>query len=133
MRRPTNGPTALPIICRQGIAKGDVVAVFIENRPELLVTILALAKVGAATALLNTSQTRDTLIHSLNLVTPVAIVVGEELLPAYAAVREQVATEPARPWFIADQDTFSHPGIAPDGYVNLISASADAPGENPAS
>ena len=64
----------------QGIGKGDVVAVFIENRPELLVTILALAKVGAVSALLNTSQTRDTLIHSVNLVAPVAIVVGEELL-----------------------------------------------------
>lgn len=58
----------------QGIGKGDVVAVFIENRPELLVTILALAKVGAVSALLNTSQTRDTLIHSINLVTPAAIV-----------------------------------------------------------
>ncbi|MCF4997713.1 long-chain-acyl-CoA synthetase [Pseudomonas syringae] len=117
----------------QGIVKGNVVAVFIENRAELLVTILALAKVGAVTALLNTSQTRDTLIHSLNLVMPVAIVVGEELLPVYAAVRGQVDIEPARTWFIADQDTFSHPGIAPDGYVNLISASADASGENPAS
>ena len=31
----------------QGIRKGDVVAVFIENRPELLVSILAVAKVGA--------------------------------------------------------------------------------------
>ncbi|UQS15163.1 long-chain-acyl-CoA synthetase [Pseudomonas sp. HS6] len=117
----------------QGIGKGDVVAVFIENRPELLVTILALAKVGAVSALLNTSQTRDTLIHSINLVAPVAIVVGEELLPAFAAVREQVTIAPARTWFVADQDTFSHPGIAPEGYTNLISASADAPVDNPAS
>jgi citronellyl-CoA synthetase len=46
----------------QGIGKGDVVAVFIENRPELLVTILAVAKVGAISALLNTSQTRDALV-----------------------------------------------------------------------
>ena len=58
----------------QGIGKGDGVAVFIENRPELLVTILAVAKVGAVSALLNTSQTRDALAHSLNLVAPVAIV-----------------------------------------------------------
>ena len=77
----------------QGIGKGDVVAVFIENRPELLVTILAVAKVGAISALLNTSQTRDTLVHSLNLVAPVAIVVGEELVPAFLAVRERVAID----------------------------------------
>lgn len=117
----------------QGIGKGDVVAVFIENRPELLVTILALAKVGAVSALLNTAQTRDTLIHSVNLVAPVAIVVGEELLPAFAAVREQVSIAAQRTWFVADQDTYSHPGIAPEGYINLISASADASSDNPPS
>lgn len=117
----------------QGIGKGDVVAVFIENRPELLVTILALAKVGAVSALLNTAQTRDTLIHSVNLVAPVAIVVGEELLPAFAAIREQVSIAMQRTWFVADQDTYSHPGIAPEGYINLISASADACSDNPPS
>jgi len=117
----------------QGIGKGDVVAVFIENRPELLVTILALAKLGAVSALLNTSQTRDTLIHSVNLVAPVAIVLGEELQPAFAAIREQVSIPAQRTWFIADRDTYSHPGIAPEGYVNLISASADTCTENPPS
>lgn len=117
----------------QGIGKGDVVAVFIENRPELLVTILAMAKLGAVSALLNTSQTRDTLIHSINLVAPVAIVLGEELQPAFAAIREQVSIPAQRTWFIADRDTYSHPGIAPEGYVNLISASADASGDNPPS
>ncbi|MCU1774345.1 long-chain-acyl-CoA synthetase [Pseudomonas sp. 13B_3.2_Bac1] len=117
----------------QGIGKGNVVAVFIENRPELLVTILALAKVGAVSALLNTSQTRDTLIHSINLVAPVAVVLGEELQPAFAAIREQVSIPAQRTWFIADRDTYSQPGIAPEGYINLIGASAEAPGDNPAS
>ncbi len=117
----------------RGIGKGDVVAVFIENRPELLVTLLAVAKVGAISALLNTSQTRDALAHSLHLVTPVAIVVGAELVPAYLAVRERVPIEMARTWFVADQDTYSHPGIAPDGFVNLMTASVDACSDNPAS
>ncbi len=97
----------------QGIGKGDVVAVFIENRPELLVTILAVAKVGAISALLNTSQTRDTLVHSLNLVAPVAIVVGEELVAAFLAVRERVSMAQARTWFVADRDTYSHPAFPP--------------------
>ncbi|TPG94016.1 long-chain-acyl-CoA synthetase [Pseudomonas caspiana] len=117
----------------QGIRKGDVVAVFIENRPELLVTILAVAKVGAISALLNTSQTRDTLAHSLNLVAPAAIIVGEELVPAFSAVRQRVSIEAARTWFVADRDTFSHPGIAPDGFINLMTASADSSSANPAS
>ncbi|MGL6245014.1 long-chain-acyl-CoA synthetase [Pseudomonas sp.] len=117
----------------QGIQKGDVVAVFLENRPELLVTILAVAKVGAISALLNTSQTRDTLAHSLNLVAPAAVIVGEELAPAFNGVRERVSIEPTRTWFVADQDTFCRPGNAPDGFINLMSASAQAPSENPAS
>ncbi|WP_282411978.1 long-chain-acyl-CoA synthetase [Pseudomonas sp. PS02303] len=117
----------------QGIRKGDVVAVFLENRPELLVTILAVAKVGAISALLNTSQTRDTLAHSLNLVAPAAIIVGEELVPAFSAVHERVSIEPTRTWFVADQDTYRHPGHAPDGFINLMSASAQASSENPAS
>ena len=117
----------------QGLGKGDVVAVFIENRPELLVTILAVAKVGAVSALLNTSQTRDTLVHSLNLAAPAAIVVGEELVAAFLAVRERVSIARARPWFVADRDTYSHPGIAPKGFINLMTASIDSPGDNPVS
>ncbi|WP_237886131.1 long-chain-acyl-CoA synthetase [Pseudomonas sp. PGPR40] len=117
----------------QGIGKGDVVAIFIENRVELLVTILAVAKVGAISALLNTSQTRDTLAHSLNLVAAVAIVVGEELVPAFNAVRERVSIDTARTWFVADQDTCRHPGNSPDGFINLMTVSAEACGDNPVS
>ncbi len=117
----------------QGIGKGDVVAVFIENRPELLVTILAVAKVGAISALLNTSQTRDTLVHSVNLVAPVAIIVGEELVPAYLAVRERVSIKAARTWFVADQDTSRQPGIAPEGFINLMTVSLDGASDNPIS
>ncbi|MHC8318846.1 long-chain-acyl-CoA synthetase [Pseudomonas sp. LB3P31] len=117
----------------QGIRKGDVVAVFIENRPELLVSILAVAKTGAISALLNTSQTRDTLAHSLNLVAPAAIIVGGELVAAFTAVRERVAIDPARTWYVADQDTCHHPGMAPEGFINLMAAIADSPGDNPLS
>ncbi|WP_223588192.1 long-chain-acyl-CoA synthetase [Pseudomonas sp. A-R-19] len=117
----------------QGIGKRDVVAVFIENRPELLVTILAVAKVGAISALLNTSQTRDTLVHSVNLVAPVAIIVGEELVPAYLEVCDRVAIKTARTWFVADQDTSRQPGIAPEGFINLMTVSLDDDTDNPAS
>ncbi|MGF6316540.1 long-chain-acyl-CoA synthetase [Pseudomonas frederiksbergensis] len=116
-----------------GIGKGDVVAIFIENRPELLVTILAVAKVGAISALLNTSQTRDTLAHSLNLVAPVAIVVGEELVLVFNAVRERVSIDAARTWFVADQDTYRDPGSSPEGFINLMTVSAQACSDNPVS
>lgn len=117
----------------QGVAKGDVVAVFIDNRPEMLVTILAVAKVGAVSALLNTSQTRDTLAHSLELVAPVAIVVGEELVPAFNAVRQRVSIEPTRTWFVAEDNSGNAAAAAPDGFINFMTASADECSDNPAS
>ena len=76
----------------QGISKGDVVAMFVENRPELLLNVLAVAKLGGICAMLNTAQTQAALVHSLNLVSPVAIVVGAELVAAYEDVRADVQT-----------------------------------------
>ncbi|WP_426178390.1 long-chain-acyl-CoA synthetase [Pseudomonas sp. TWRC1-2] len=113
----------------QGIGKGDVVALFIENRPELLLSVLAVAKLGGICAMLNTSQTQATLVHSLNLVSPVAIVVGAELVAAYTTVREHVAIAAHRTWFVADQ----HSSTPPEGYTDLMAASADGLVENPAS
>jgi len=116
----------------QGIGKGDVVAIFIENRPELLVTVLAVAKVGGVCAMLNTSQTQGVLVHSVNLVKPVAIMVGAELVGAFSAIREQVSVDEQRTWFVADQDTARDPGQAPAGFINLMAASAGCASGNPA-
>ncbi|MFO2464161.1 long-chain-acyl-CoA synthetase [Pseudomonas sp. 15FMM2] len=113
----------------QGVAKGDVVALFIENRPELLLSVLAVAKLGGICAMLNTAQTQAVLVHSLNLVSPVAIVVGAELVDAYTAVRDQVVIDSRRTWFVADQS----PTPAPQGYVDLMAASAAGSVDNPVS
>ncbi len=69
-----------------GVAPGDVVAVLMSNRPELLVTVLACAKIGAVASMINVNQRRDALTHSLACAPPVAVVVGEELLAAYLDV-----------------------------------------------
>lgn len=113
----------------QGIGKGDCVAIFIENRPEMLVTVLAVAKVGAVSAMVNTSQTGDALVHSLALVTPVAVVVGAERVAAFNDVRARTSLSGHRTWWGADQDS----AVVPSGFVDLISSSASHPGDNPAS
>ncbi|KTC63501.1 long-chain acyl-CoA synthetase, partial [Pseudomonas fluorescens ABAC62] len=112
-----------------GIGKGDVVALFVENRPELLLSVLAVAKLGGICAMLNTAQTQAALVHSLNLVSPVAIVVGAELVAAHEAVRDQVAIPLERTWFVAEQT----PGEVPQGYIDLLAASAECAVENPPS
>lgn len=118
-------------LASQGIGKGDVVAIFVENRPELLVTVLAVAKLGGICAMLNTAQTGSVLVHSVNLVTPVAMIVGGELLDAYSAIRGQVAIDEARTWFVADPDVA--PGPTPAGCIDLMAASAASDSANPPS
>ncbi|TNF79659.1 long-chain-acyl-CoA synthetase [Pseudomonas sp. ICMP22404] len=113
----------------QGIGKGDCIAIFLENRPHLLITLLAVAKVGAVSAMLNTSQTGDALVHSLALVAPVAVVVGDERVPAFEEVRGRTALSSARTWWLADEQG----AAVPRGFVDLLGNSDDYPGDNPAS
>ncbi len=115
----------------QGIQKGDVVGILIENRPELLVNVLAVAKVGAVCAMINTSQTHKVLIHSFNLVKPKAVIIGEELSTIYDEVRAEINIDDDHTYFVADTDTIKDPGTAPKGYVNLSTESASCPTHNP--
>ncbi|OUS32107.1 long-chain-acyl-CoA synthetase [Gammaproteobacteria bacterium 45_16_T64] len=115
----------------QGIKKGDVIGVFIENRPELLVTVLAAAKIGAICAMINTSQANKVLIHSFNLVKPKAVIVGEELTAIYNEVRPDIDIDDDQTYFVADTDTTKDPGTAPEGFLNLSTESASSPTHNP--
>jgi fatty-acyl-CoA synthase/citronellyl-CoA synthetase len=64
----------------KGVSSGDTIAVVLENRPETLVCVFAAVKLGAICSMINTSQRGEVLLHSLNLVKPKLIVVGEEML-----------------------------------------------------
>ena len=88
-----------------GVQKGDVVAVFIENRPELLVCIAALTKIGGVAALINTSQRGVALRHSLTVVDAKRIVVGEELFDALMAENEILPQAKEARLFLPNIDT----------------------------
>lgn len=115
----------------KGIKKGDVITVMIENRPELIVSVIALAKIGVTTALVNTSQTGKILTHSINLVNPVAIIVGEECRAAVDEIRQDLNIAQDRFHWFADQDTFKQPGTAPQGFINLAEQTDQFPKFNP--
>ncbi len=115
----------------QGIKKGDVVAIFIENRPELLAVVTACAKLGAINAMLNTQQTGKVLIHSFNLVKPRLAVVGDELLGAFNEVRAQLEIGNDSVFWLADTDTLQDAGNTPANCRNLASECAKASTHNP--
>ena len=102
-----------------GARKGDVIAVMVENRPELLATVIALAKIGVTTALVNTSQTAKALTHSINLVKPIAVIAGEECRAAIEEVRSDLNVGTDRFHWFADQPTRVESGTAPKGWSNL--------------
>ncbi len=102
-----------------GARKGDVIAIMVENRPELIASVIALAKIGVTSALVNTSQTGKPLTHSINLVKPIAIIVGDECLAAVEDVRQDLEISADRFHWFADQNTRTDAGQAPKGYLNL--------------
>lgn len=117
----------------QGLGKGDVVAVFLENRPELLVIIAALAKIGAVGALVNTSQRGAALRHSLSVVKPVRVIVGEELFAALMAEHDCLPQAPGSIWYLPDQEC-SEPNVAyavPEPCLDLASLQLSCSDKNP--
>ncbi|MEP3562433.1 MAG: long-chain-acyl-CoA synthetase [Marinobacter sp.] len=104
----------------QGLVKGDSIAILLENRPELLAIVAGAAKIGVACAMLNTSQKGKVLIHSINLIEPKMLVVGEELLEQAEGVRPEIKLDHANPMlYLADTNTQNIFGEAPEGYTNL--------------
>ena len=102
------------VLAGRGIAKGDTVAVLVENRIELLICLAAVAKLGAISALINTSQRRRALAHSFGVAAPRAVVLGSELTAAYEDVRAEFV-EPALLFGLHDA-----PGDAlPEGFLAL--------------
>lgn len=114
-----------------GAKKGDVVALMVENRPEMVASVIGLAKLGVTIALLNTSQVGKVLAHSINLVKPIAVIVGDECHAAVAEIRDELNIAADRFHWFADQPTQQNPGQAPEGFINLAEVIDTFPKFNP--
>lgn len=115
----------------EGVGHGDVVAVMLENRLELLAILAALSKLGAVGALINTTQRGKVLAHSFNLVKPGFLVIGDELCVAFDEIAEQLNDPNALRYWIADQDCLADAGQAPEGWLNLMQLAAGQAEDNP--
>lgn len=114
-----------------GAKKGDVVALMVENRPEMVASVIGLAKLGVTIALLNTSQVGKVLAHSINLVKPIAVIVGDECHAAVAEIRDELNIAADSFHWFADQPTQQNPGQAPEGFINLAEVIDTFPKFNP--
>ena len=103
----------------RGIQKGDCIAILIENRPELIASVLACAKIGAICAMLNTAQKGKVLTHSINISKPKMIIVGEECYPTYKDIRESTSIENDGHLYLANVDTLNEQTHTPVGCLDL--------------
>ncbi|MGB5949193.1 MAG: long-chain-acyl-CoA synthetase [Parvibaculum sp.] len=103
----------------QGIGKGDVVALMMENRPEYLIAWIGIIKVGASAALINSNLVKGPLAHSLNISGAQHLVLGAELAEAYATATDGLE-RPLTVWAT---------GGAVQGMQNLDAALAQQSGE----
>jgi fatty-acyl-CoA synthase len=78
----------------QGVAKGDTVALLMHNRPEYLAIWLGILRMGGVCALLNTALTGPSLAHSIAIVRPRHVIVGEGLHDALQSALPHVEHRP---------------------------------------
>ena len=117
------------LLASQQVGMGDTVGILLENRPETLVAVLATVKLGAIASMMNTSQRGDVLLHSINLVTPKLMLVGEEMLENMATVEQQLPVELATQlYYVRDSGHIQ----APAHYQDLELLCAEQPSDNPA-
>ena len=81
-----------------GVARGDVVALLMENRPEYVMTWLGLLKAGAVAALINTNLRGLPLAHSISIANAKLAIVGAELAATYAEAAPQIEPSAPKAW-----------------------------------
>ncbi|WAR31240.1 S27A1-like protein [Mya arenaria] len=73
-----------------GLGKGSVVALVMENRPELVFYWLGLGKIGAIGALINFNLREKSLLHCIQAAQAQGIVFSEEMTPAIAEISQDI-------------------------------------------
>jgi citronellyl-CoA synthetase len=112
----------------QGLKKGDVAILFLENRPELLIAYSAMAKLGVVNAMINTNLRRESLLHCMSLNPGRIFFIGEELLGAFEEIRTRLGLESCQKvYWVPD----GQGRAVPEGYVDLSAAVRGGESSNP--
>jgi citronellyl-CoA synthetase len=108
------------------VGPGDVVAVCLDSRPELLTVYCACAKIGAICAMVNTNQRGESLAHSFNLNKGKVIIIGEEALSFFNETKSEINLEDSLLYAMKDNGA----SLTPD-MEEISSLVASLPDHNP--
>ena len=78
----------------QGVAKGDVVALMMPNRPEYLAAWLGITRAGGVVALLNTNLSGTALAYCVNIVKAKHVIVDASLIDGFRTTEPHVTEAP---------------------------------------
>lgn len=112
----------------EGIAKGDVVSIFMENRIELISCTLAALKLGAVAAFINTNLRGASLQHCITVTNSRLCIFGAELTEGIEGVRESLDFDSQSGYFGVPDSGVD----LPDWCRNLVQASHNQDDSNPA-
>ena len=74
---------------KNNLAKGDVVALMMENRPEFLSCWIGITQVGGTVALINTNLSGQPLDYSLGISQANNLILGSELLESFSTANDE--------------------------------------------
>ena len=113
----------------QGLAKGDVIALLMTNRPEYVAIWLGITRAGGTVALLNTNLAGPTLAFCIDSVAPKHVIVAGELVDALSSADPYRRTSP-RLWLHGEtKSPHRHPRL--DEAVGAFDGGALADAERP--
>lgn len=75
-------------LAAEGVRKGDCVALLFENCPSVLMAVFAVNKLGAVAGMINHKQRGSVLAHSLSIIQPKVMLVGEGGSDAFLSMVE---------------------------------------------
>jgi acyl-CoA synthetase (AMP-forming)/AMP-acid ligase II len=88
----------------QGFNKGDVVALMMENRPEYLIAIIGLSKLGVIASLINIGVRGEVLADGINMCEARAVIIGNEFLDIFNTIAERIRLKAPARIFVETED-----------------------------
>jgi len=111
-----------------GLKKGDIVKLMMANRPEYLMIVYAVGKIGAITSLINIDLREMSLAHSLNLTPGKFIIIDENCYESFDAVQSDLdISEVQILLYLPDQGLIP----IPKDFVDLSEEVKNFPTDNP--
>ncbi|MEQ8690880.1 MAG: AMP-binding protein, partial [Pseudomonadales bacterium] len=112
----------------QGVKRGDVVSVIMENRIEFLAVIIGINKLGAVGALINTNLRGRPLVHCISVTNSSKCIFGSEVADAIDEAKAELSLTEGEDFYVVPDGEVTP---AANWAINLTEASTDADPTNP--